>query len=63
MFKIIAMYVYTCNTICLYHHVYEYARQSLGSGTLAMHIDMHSDITTHAYRIISSFTYKCMAIN
>ena len=30
---------------------------------IAMHIDMHCDITAHVYGIISSFTYKCMAIN
>ena len=30
---------------------------------ITMHIDMHGDITAHAYGIISSFTYKCMAVN
>ena len=30
---------------------------------IAMHIDMHHDITAHMYGIILSFTYKCMVIN
>ena len=30
---------------------------------IAKHIDMHGNITAHAYEIISSFTYKCMVIN
>ena len=30
---------------------------------ITTHIDMHGDITVHAYGIISSFTNKCMAIN
>ena len=37
MFKIITVYVYTYNTIQLYHRVYEYAQQSSGSGTLYRH--------------------------
>ena len=37
MFKIIAMYVYTCDMICLYRRVYEYAQRFSGSGTLYRH--------------------------
>ena len=59
MFKIIAVYVYTCDTIRLYA-VYMNMHGNLQEVVhyIAMHIDMHGNITAHAYGIISSFTYK-----